>query len=89
MPSLLERIRVVAFDLDGTLVDTAPDLALAANAMLESLGYPPLAPGWRRRSSIRYWVSVVRPASMASSFKPRRSQSVARPAARRARRYCR
>ena len=43
MPSLLERIRVVAFDLDGTLVDTAPDLALAANAMLESLGYPPLA----------------------------------------------
>ena len=43
MPSLLERVRAIAFDLDGTLVDTAPDLALAANTMLESLGYPPLA----------------------------------------------
>ena len=43
MPSLLERVRAIAFDLDGTLIDTAPDLALAANTMLESLGYPPLA----------------------------------------------
>jgi phosphoglycolate phosphatase len=36
-------VRAIAFDLDGTLIDTAPDLALAANAMLEALGYPPLA----------------------------------------------
>jgi phosphoglycolate phosphatase len=43
MPKLIERIRAAAFDLDGTLVDSAPDLALAANTMLENLGYAPLA----------------------------------------------
>ena len=43
MPKLVEHIRAVAFDLDGTLVDSAPDLALAANAMLELLGYASVA----------------------------------------------
>ena len=33
-------VRAVLFDLDGTLVDSAPDLALAANKMLSALGYP-------------------------------------------------
>ena len=42
MPKLLEHIRAAAFNLDGTLVDSAPDLALAANSMLELLGYAPL-----------------------------------------------
>src|SRR5690348_3853384 len=31
------------FDLDGTLVDSAPDLQAAANAMLHELGRGPLA----------------------------------------------
>lgn len=33
----------ILFDLDGTLVDSAPDLQAAANAMLRELGRPPLA----------------------------------------------
>lgn len=33
---------VVAFDLDGTLADTAPDLTSALNHALEAMGYPPV-----------------------------------------------
>ena len=38
MMRLIDCIEAVAFDLDGTLIDTAPDLAAAANAMLRILG---------------------------------------------------
>ena len=33
-------VRAVLFDLDGTLVDSAPDLTVATNKMLSALGYP-------------------------------------------------
>lgn len=42
MLRLIDCIEAVAFDLDGTLVDTAPDLAAAANMMLVALGGRPL-----------------------------------------------
>jgi phosphoglycolate phosphatase len=36
------RVKAVMIDLDGTLADTIPDLALAANRMLRELGRPAL-----------------------------------------------
>ena len=40
---LKHRSRAVLFDLDGTLLDTSPDLGGAANAMRRARGMPPLS----------------------------------------------
>lgn len=36
-------VKAVLFDLDGTLLDTAPDMASAANNVLKEYGHPPLS----------------------------------------------
>lgn len=38
----MSRFNAVLFDLDGTLIDTAPDLGFALNAVLVEQGYDPL-----------------------------------------------
>lgn len=38
--SLPLAVKMVMIDLDGTLIDSAPDLAASANRMLQSLGMP-------------------------------------------------
>ncbi len=43
--------RLVLIDLDGTLVDSVPDLAAAANRMLATLGRPPA-----HQDDVRNWV---------------------------------
>ena len=40
MVTLMNPIRSVTIDLDGTLLDTVPDLAAAANGMMRELGRP-------------------------------------------------
>ena len=38
-----KQIKAVLFDLDGTLIDTAPDMAAALNALLQTCNRPTLA----------------------------------------------
>ncbi|MCG7601989.1 phosphoglycolate phosphatase [Halomonas sp. McH1-25] len=40
MAPSLEGIRLVTFDLDGTLIDSVPDLAVAVDAVLAEHGHP-------------------------------------------------
>ena len=39
----MTKYTAVLFDLDGTLVDTAPDLGFALNTLLQQEGYSPLS----------------------------------------------
>ena len=44
-PPRFPPVRAVMFDLDGTLLDSAPDITHAANLMLRALGLPGRDPG--------------------------------------------
>ena len=48
---MFENITAVFFDLDGTLVDSVPDLTAAINIMLQQLGLPK-----REEAQVRTWV---------------------------------
>src|SRR5437763_13740460 len=47
----IKRPELVVFDLDGTLVDSVPDLAYSINAMLRQLGSPA-----RPEEQVRAWI---------------------------------
>lgn len=53
-------IHAVLFDLDGTLLDTAPDLTLALNQLLASKNKPPVAPEDARNHVSQGAVAVTR-----------------------------
>ena len=52
----------LVFDLDGTLVDTAPDLIAAANHVMASLGRPPGDPATLRPAASHGALAMIRAA---------------------------
>ena len=48
---MFDNIEAIFLDLDGTLVDSVPDLTVAVDAMLAQLGLPP-----RGEERVRQWV---------------------------------
>ena len=48
---MITGVRALLFDLDGTLVDSAPDMAVAVDRMLAGVGQPPVG-----ESRVRDWV---------------------------------
>ena len=52
------RIEAVLFDLDGTLADTAPDMARTVNVMRERRGLAPVAS--EKVASPPHWIPMSR-----------------------------
>jgi phosphoglycolate phosphatase len=49
--NVLAQTRCIMFDLDGTLVDSAPDIAISMNKMLQELNFPV-----RDLTQVRDWI---------------------------------
>lgn len=72
------RIRTVLFDLDGTLLDTAPDMAAALNCLLTEQGLDPL-PYQQLRSQVSHGSrGLVETGFGADLDAPRREQLISR-----------
>jgi phosphoglycolate phosphatase len=67
-------VRAVLCDLDGTLLDTAPDLAVAINAMLAELGLPP-----RRAADIAHDIGQGTPRLVERSLRAANATEMCRP----------
>jgi phosphoglycolate phosphatase len=80
MPRLIDSVRAAGFDLDGTLIDTAPDLTTAVNAMLSMLGAPVL-PEMRIRALIGGGVDQLVLRALKESLKGREPHEAQRSAA--------
>src|SRR4029077_13967876 len=57
-------MQAVLFDLDGTLIDTAPDLAAALNLALQRAGLRPATP-----DQVRGWIGDGTRASLAKAVR--------------------
>lgn len=75
--TILANKTTLLFDLDGTLIDSAPDLAYAANLMLKQLGYPT-----HSEAQFRLWIGngakvlVARALSGARDINPQLSDEL-------------
>lgn len=50
----LSSIKLIAFDLDGTLLDSVPDLAVAADQACQAIGFPAVS-----EEEVRDYVATV------------------------------
>ncbi|GLO59690.1 phosphoglycolate phosphatase [Vibrio sp. MACH09] len=47
----LSKVKLIAFDLDGTLLHSVPDLTIGVDAAVQALGYPPIT-----EEQVSHWV---------------------------------
>jgi phosphoglycolate phosphatase len=77
-PATRIRVRAIAFDLDGTLLDTIHDLATAINLMLARLNRPPLPKDTIRTMVGKGMANLVRRALAAAQGSPPTASDEAR-----------